>query len=1039
MRKFTWRNAIVSSILMIAVSLCPSSSLFAQDVGDLVHGKVVDSAGAPIGGATVLNVKSGKGVPVDADGNFAIRAVKGQTLQISFVGYQPTKVVYKGQDHIAVTLLRENSVLGDVVVIGYGTQRKEAVTGSVASIGGTTLREVPAPNISDALQGRLPGVAISQTSSQPGATMQIRIRGTRSLTATNDPLIVLDGIPFPGSIGDIDMNDVKSVDVLKDASATAIYGSRGANGVILITTYKGTSGQEPRIAVNGYYGANKIFSKYPMMNGPQFAALRKAAGRYLQQGGAIQLGADENLNTNTDWQSLFYQTGNVTNEDISVAAGTKRGSYNFGGSFYNNEGVVPTQSYQRFTIHGSLDQHVGKYVRMGFTTNSNYNLTQGTQVSLYDVLSNSPLASPYDSAGHTKFFISMPLDQQWVETKKVLDSLKDRYLGQTKGYATYNSVYGEVRIPGVEGLAYRVNVGLNYNQTTNGSYTGEGINTNNPTAPSTASISYATNTDWTIENLLTYDRTINKSQFNALALYSTEKTQYNLSTVSGIGVPEDALQYYNLGTAAQEIDVLPGSQYQNYYERGLLSWMGRLMYTYDNRYMLSATVRSDGASVLAPGHQWHTYPAISAGWNVANESFMKAVPVINLLKLRAGYGETSNQAVNPYSTLGVLSTNPYNFGPTGYATGYYVSQLPNPALSWEYSKTWNYGIDFAVLNNRLSGTVEYYITNTTGLLQSVTLPPTSGVASYTGNVGNTQNKGIEFSLDGTILRTHSGVTWDAGINMSFNRNKVTHLASGVPEDQTNWWFVGHPINSIYDYQKIGLWKDAADSAGGHENILQPGGTLGTIKVKYTGGYGSNGVPNRAIDPDDRQIMNADPNFIGGFNTRVAYKGFDFTAVGIFQSGGILISSLYGSASYLNLESGRRNNLKIDYWTPTNTNAKYPNPAGQISGDNPIYGQSLSYFSGSYLKISTLSLGYEFTKFAKQFGIPQARIYVTAQNPFVTFSPYHKETGLDPQTNSYADQAADAAVPQPAALHRFLTQGYNTPATRSYLVGLNITF
>jgi hypothetical protein len=236
-----------------------------------------------------------------------------------------------------------------------------------------------------------------------------------------------------------------------------------------------------------------------------------------------------------------------------------------------------------------------------------------------------------------------------------------------------------------------------------------------------------------------------------------------------------------------------------------------------------------------------------------------------------------------------------------------------------------------------------------------------------------------------------------------------------------------------------LWKDAADSAGGHENILQPGGTLVTIKVKYTGGYGANGVPNRAIDPDDRQIMNADPNFIGGFNTRVAYKGFDFTAVGIFQSGGILISSLYGSASYLNLESGRRNNLNIDYWTPTNINAKYPNPAGQISGDNPIYGQSLSYFSGSYLKISTLSLGYDFSRFAKRFGVPQARIYVTAQNPFVTLSPYHRETGLDPETNSYADQAADAAVPLSSSLHRFLTQGYNTPATRSYLVGLNITF
>ena len=1025
---------------MTAVCLLSSSLLYAQDVGTPVHGTVTDSSGKGVSGASVMNVKTGKGTSTDADGNFTIGAVKGQTLQISFVGYQTARVVYKGQDKISVSLVNENAELTNVVVIGYGTQRKEAVTGSVASINGNNLREVPSPNISDAMQGRLPGVAISQTSSTPGATMQIRIRGTRSLTATNDPLVVLDGIPFPGNIGDIDMNDVKSVDVLKDASATAIYGSRGANGVILITTYKGISGQEPRIALNGYYGANKIFSKYPMMNGPQFAALRQAAGRYLQQNGQIQLGSDESLSTNTDWQSLFFQTGAVTNEDISISGGTKGGSYNFGVAYYDNMGVIPTQSYQRYTLHGSLDQRVGKYVRMGFTTNMNYNYTQGSNVGIYNVLSNSPLASPYNANGSTKYVITMPLDQQWVETKHVVDSLKNNWLSQQKGFATYNSVFGEVKIPGVEGLAYHINVGLNYNQLNSGNYTAVGVNSTNPAAPATAGSSQSYTTDWTIENLLTYDRTFNKSQINALALYSTEKTQYAASSMSGIGIPADALQYYNIGTASQEIDVLPGSTNgvpnQNYYERGLLSWMGRLMYTYDNRYMISATVRSDGASVLAPGHQWHTYPAVSAGWNIANESFMQKFPKINMLKLRVGYGETSNQAVNPYSTLGLLSTTPYNFGST-YATGYYVSTLPNPALSWEYSKTWNYGVDFAILSNRLSGTVEYYITNTNGLLQSVNLPPTAGVGSYTANVGNTQNKGIEFALNGTILRTHSGVTWDAGINMSFNKNRVTHLASGVTADQTNWWFVGHPINVVYDYQKIGLWKDAADSAGGHENILQPGGTLGTIKVKYTGGYGANGVPNRAIDPDDRQIMNADPNFIGGFNTRVAYKGFDFSAVGIFQSGGILISTLYGSTSYLNLMSGRRNNINVDYWTPTHTNAKYPNPAGQISGDNPVYGQSLGYFSGSYLKISTLSLGYSFAKWVKRFGIPQARLYVTAQNPFVTLSPYHKETGLDPETNSYGDQFI-AISPSPYQ-HRLLTQGFNAPATRSFLVGINVNF
>jgi len=1034
MRKFNLRNAIVPGILMIAVSLFSSTSLFAQDVGDVVQGKVVDSSGNPVIGASVLNVKTKKGTSAAQDGSFTIRAAKGQTLQVSNVGYQAARIVYKGEATLAVTLFRENSTLNDVVVIGYGTQRKEAVTGSVASISGNNLREVPAPNISDALQGRLPGVAISQTSSQPGATMQIRIRGTRSLTATNDPLIVLDGLPFPGNIADIDMNDVRSLDVLKDASATAIYGSRGANGVILITTYKGSAGQDPRMAINSYYGVNKVFSYFPMMNGPQFAALRKAAGMYKNQDGSIQLGADETLSGNTNWQKLLYQTGKVTNEDINISAGTKRGSYSLGASYYRNEGVVPTQSYQRFGLHAAIDQRVGKYLRMGFTTNDNYNYTQGSQVGLYPVLTNSPLASPYNANGSIKYIVAMPLDQQWVETKKVLDSLKDNYLSQQKGYATYNSVYGEVQIPGVPGLAYRVNVGLNLYQINKGAYTAVGVNSNNPAAPSTASSGDSTGTDWTIENLLTYDRGFGKHQINAMALYSTERTQVSSSNIAGIGIPADALQYYNIGTASQEIDVLPGNQY--YSERGLKSWMGRVMYTYDNRYMISGTVRSDGSSVLAPGHQWHTYPAVSAGWNVANESFMKGVSLINLLKLRVGYGETSNQAVVPYSTLGVLSTNPYNFGASTYATGYYVSNLPNPILSWEYSKTWNYGVDFSVLNNRLSGTVEYYITKTNGLLQSVTLPPTSGVGSYVANVGNTQNKGIEFSLDGTILKTRSGFTWDAGINMSFNRNKITKLASGVTADQTNWWFVGHPINVIYDYKKIGLWKTSADSASGYANTLQPGTNVGAIRVLYTGPTGSNGVPTRAISPDDRQVMNADPNFIGGFNTRLAYKGFDLTAVGIFQSGGILVSTLYGPTGYLNLMSGRRNNVQVDYWTPTNINAKYPKPGGQMSGDNPQYASTLGYFSGSYLKMRSITMGYNFAKFLRSFGIPQARLYFTAQNPFVAFSPYHKQSGLDPETNSYGDQYQAVTT---MYQHRTLTQGFNTPATRSFLVGLNITF
>jgi hypothetical protein len=402
-----------------------------------------------------------------------------------------------------------------------------------------------------------------------------------------------------------------------------------------------------------------------------------------------------------------------------------------------------------------------------------------------------------------------------------------------------------------------------------------------------------------------------------------------------------------------------------------------------------------------------------------------------------GYGQTSNQAVQPYATLGRLTTRPYNYGNT-YSTGVFITQLPNASLGWEYSKTWNYGLDFAFLSGRLSGTVEYYITNTKDLLFNLILPVTSGVRTITSNIGETQNKGIELSLNGRILDNLNGWTWEAGFNLYANRNKLVALASGQTEDKGNNWFVGYPIDVIYDYEKIGLWQEGDP----YRDILEPGGNAGMIKVKYTGDYLPDGTPTRAIGPDDRQIMSMEPKFQGGFNTSVSYKGFDLSVVGAFKSGGRLISTLYSSNGYLNMETGRRGQVKIDYWTPENTGAKYPYPAGVLSGDNPKYGSTLGYFDASYLKVRTITLGYNFDQIAwmKNNGVYKLRLYVTAQNPLVMFSPYHKESGMDPETNSYASEntaAPIATVNSP--LSRLLIIGANTPSTRNYLIGINVTF
>jgi TonB-linked SusC/RagA family outer membrane protein len=624
-----------------------------------------------------------------------------------------------------------------------------------------------------------------------------------------------------------------------------------------------------------------------------------------------------------------------------------------------------------------------------------------------------------------------------VVTKETVERDKDIWLSENKGIGSYNTLFAELKCPWIEGLSYRVNVGLNFRSSKSGSFTGTGINNKDANAVNSGSVYENQTRNWAVENLLTFDRTFaEKHNLNVVAMYSAEQTTYEQSGASAQDIPADYFQYYALDKAIGQAN-LTG---YNYWQSGLISWMGRVMYSYDNKYMISAALRSDASSRLAKGHQWHTYPAVSAGWNIARESFMEDLKWIDNLKLRVGYGETSNQSINPYSTLGGLATRNYNFGST-YKSGYYVNSLPNPELGWEYSKTWNFGLDFSFFNGRLSGSFEYYTQKTNDILLSVKLPDTSGVNSYTGNIGKTQNKGWEFSLNGIILDNKNGWNWEAGVNFYQNRNKLVELASGKDQDEANLWFVGHPIDVIYDYEYEGLWQEG-DS---YMNILEPGGNVGMIKVKYRGDaskgdFLEDGVtPSRQIGPDDRQIMSMEPDLIGGFNTTVGYKNFDLTVIGAFQVGGKLISAIHSSNGYLNMLSGRRNNLDVDYWTEENTGAKYPKPGGIMSSDNPKYGSTLGYFNAGYLKFRTITLGYNFDKLqaVKDLGISRLRVYATVQNPFVLFSPYNNESGLDPETNSWSNE--NTAVGYSFGSHRMPIVGYNTPSTRNFIFGVNVTF
>lgn len=1032
--KNTERNSKRLLSLFILLCLIPIWA-FAQTV--TVKGIVKDGMGEPVIGASVIETGTTNGMITDLDGNFTIKVPANANLTISFVGYQTQTVDVAGRTSLQIVLKDDTKALEEVVVVGYGTARKSDVTGSISNINAKTLKEVPSQNFTQALQGRVAGVEINRTSSRPGSEQQIRIRGTRSLNASNDPLIVLDGIPFPGNISDINPNDIKTIDILKDASSTAIYGSRGANGVILITTNKGVQGKAT-VSYNGYYGIVTLFSEYPMMNGPEFVKLREIAASNGASWGAM--GTMDDTSVNTNWQDLIFKTGLSTNHDITVSAGTEKGSYNFGATYYKETTVLPDQGFERMSMRGTVDQEIGKFLKVGITTQNSYSKTEGEQSApIYNILQMNPTISPYNSDGSIRDEVLELNSSDKLLNPLLYKSVGEKHADDRKTFASYNSAYAEVKF--IDGLKYRLNLGLNYRQSNYGKFDAPGTPYMAYNADlAEATISNALTTNWTVENLLMYDKKFGKHSINAVAMYSAERTTYSYSTASATGVTADAVQYHNLGLNSDKVTIDPNKQ--KYWQRGLLSYMARAAYSYDNRYMLSATFRSDGSSVLADGKKWHTYPAVSAGWNIRNESFMDNIDWLSSLKLRVGYGQTSNQAIDPYATLGAMKAVYYTTGSSGI-TGYFPTSVANANLGWEYSATWNYGVDFGLFDGRLSGTFEYYSQRTKDILMQLSLPGTSGIASpYWQNIGETSNKGWELSLKGIIFENKNGWSWDVGFNIYGNRNRIESLAGDQKRDTGNSWFEGEAIDAIYDYKKVGIFQKGEEAVAA---AMYPGAKPGDIKVAYNlvdgdpVTFDENGIPSREINASDRQVIGtAEGNFQGGFNTTVAYKNFDLSIIGAFKSGGTLISTLHSPQGYLNMLSGRRGNIKVDYWTEDNPTNAYPTPGGTTGGqDAPAYASTLAYFDASYLKIKTITLGYNFSeKLLNNIGLSRARVYVTVQNPFVIFSPYHDETGLDPEPNSLVreNSATEGGLPK-----RLLSIGTNTPSTRTFLVGLNLTF
>lgn len=1041
---------LFSLLLMIGIS----SVVHAQVV---VTGKVTDDTGAALPGVNVIVKSTTTGTTTDADGMYSISitdASEQTVLVYSFIGFDSQEQQLNGRTKIDVSMATNVQALSEVVVVGYGTQKKADVTGSIVSVGSRELKEVPVANLQLGLQGRAAGLEVQAVGTNPGAGAQIRIRGDRSILGNNNPLIVLDGIPFSddgANLNDINPDDIASVEVLKDASATAIYGSRGSNGVILVTTKRGNKNGKTRLNVDSYYGISSIARKYAVYNAQEYQALRNTSP--WSQGYQPEELASIASGKSTDWQDLIYQKGYITDNNVTLSGGGDNNQFSVGGGYFKQKGVLPGQDFARYTLKATTDFNIGKRVKIGMNTLNNLNITNGSQFvnPMYPILTLSPLMPAYNADGTIfKAPDGNVDDKVGTYNPLLLKNNNNNWVDKVRRLRTFNSLYGEVQI--IEGLKYRANIGLDFSTQENDQFQGADSYFR-PGRGNTANVNNSETWGYTAENLLNYEKTFaEKHSLKVTGLFSNQVSHTHNTYISKDSISSDFNQFYNLGASSPSAPVTISGGESTY---GLVSYMARINYAYDNRYMITLTGRVDGSSRLAPGHKYHQYPAVSVGWNISNENFMQNINVVSNLKLRAGYGETSNQSVNPYASLGQVTNVidngsgapnslvpiKYNFG-SQVVGGYYTSQVPNSALDWEYTRTLNIGIDFGILKNRITGAVEVYDAKVHNILYGLQLPSSSAVpGNFNENVGKIENKGVEVSISSNNISTSSGFTWNTDLNVFFNRNKLISLNDGFTNNIGNGLFLGQPLSAIYDYTKLGIWQlnEAAQAA-------QYGQIPGQLKIADKSGVGSdgkpNGVPDGKIDANDKSVIaNQQATWQGGMTNRFAFKGFDFTFVMYARFGGTLISGVHEPlANYLTVNDGKRNGIKVDYWTPTNPTNWFPAPIATVTPPNAGDAWStLGYYDASFVKMRSMTLGYTFNSSVLSRIKAQAiRLYIQAQNPFIIYSPYvTKYGGVDPEatgtgTNGFTSN--NGAVPT-----RALTISNSAPPTRSFIVGINLTF
>ena len=962
-----------------------------------VTGQVLNNeTGNKIAGASITLKGSTKGTVSDADGNFSIAVPETGTsvLEIKSVGFASQNITVGSQASVLVRLILQSKALDEVVVVGYGERKKRDLTGALTSIQSKDIVRANPVLAAKAIQGQVAGATVTKASNRPGAPYSITIRGENTINNSTQPLIVIDGL-MGGDLNTLNPNDIQTMDVLKDASSTSIYGARGANGVVIVTTKKGISGK-PKVGYDGYVGIKKIAHAPKLRTTPEFVKLlttdRVAAGLsaiVFTTAETAKIDAGET----TDWVDLITAPAPQTSHNVSVSGGSDKTTYRFSTGYLNEEGNVLNTGYKRYNLNAGLDSKLGERFKVGFTSYLTYSdQNWGSQESLRNAFRARPTGTPFyaDLANPSQngdlningYAFWMGINDKQVGNP-ILDVDPENSKLQTTTMTAVGNAYAEVTL--MKGLSFRSSLSASYSTQKIGDWRGQWSKSQIGSKPRTQLDTRGMGS-YTIDNIVNYNKEIGKHKFNVTALQSAYYQRDEATSIAVKDLPFNSYWYaLNTGTITAQSSSLT--------ERTLSSFMGRINYTFNDKYLVTLTGRSDGASQLAEGNKWAFFPSVALGWRMSDETFINNLDVFSNLKLRLSYGEVGNSVVNPYSTQAGLLGTGYDFDGVA-ANGFAPLNLANKELKWERSKELNLGVDFGFYNNRIAGSVELYNRKTIDLILNQKIPTSSGFNQVVANIGEIENKGIELTLNTTNIRK-TDFSWNTTFAFTKNKNKLLELyGEGLTVDKGNKLFVGYPIRANFDYEFAGIWQ-LADSAAAKGYTQVPG----SVKVVDKNNDGK--ISSSEAIGDDRQILGTQlPNWILGVTNRFNYKSFDLSFF-LYYRNGVQYSNSTLSGTFGELGTRYNSLAELNYWTKDNPSNTYFSPFVA----NP-YRSAINYQDASFLRVSDITVGFTLPKSKlDKLKMSNARIYAQISNPFV-FSNY---VGFDPEFNSaiYQDDVPSA--------------------------------